>query len=453
MNVFLFRLFTILISLYAIISNDHAIDLYVILHCLICIVSSYSLFSYPDQPYSFHKVYHIFTLFFFGISPVLQYYDNILFVNEPIIQLKVRITVSSIILITTILYNLIYMSRIKSSSDLKVKKYIFKFSKLKFYNFKLSKSMGLYLLSFSLFGLFMMLYINNFNILKLLIRGSEVLDANTDVSFTSNKTIDLITNQFIRPIPLIVFIISVIYNRKRWLLNLILFLIFLITCFPPALARNATAGFYLPLLLLFVPIFQKRHVFVSMMIGGLLVIFPFLDSFRYYDPNANLKLKLNYDMFNEMHFDAYNTFCRVVGMELITFGNQLLGVLFFFVPRSIWSTKPESSGIFHAEQLNLSFDNLACTYLAEGYINFGYIGVFLFLIVIALFSAYLDKIYWKYKNQKSYFNVLYVLILAMFLFILRGDLMNGFAYTAGVLLSSIIVYRLVYRLNSINFKI
>jgi len=81
MNVFLFRLFTILMSLYVIISYDHIIDLYVLLHCLICIVSSYSLFSYADQPYSIHKVYRVFTVFFFGISPVLQYYENIRFAN------------------------------------------------------------------------------------------------------------------------------------------------------------------------------------------------------------------------------------------------------------------------------------------------------------------------------------------------------------------------------------
>jgi len=74
------------------------------------------------------------------------------------------------------------MVSIKKSLDLKVKIYIFKLSKLKFYNFKFSKSMGFYLLSLSLFGLFMMLYVNNFNILKLLIRGGEVNAANSAVT-------------------------------------------------------------------------------------------------------------------------------------------------------------------------------------------------------------------------------------------------------------------------------
>ncbi len=443
----LFRVITFLISLYAVTSDQHEIDLYVFIHILIIGINTYSLFSYEKNPYSLHKVFHVFTLFFFGVAPVLQYYGNIRFLGEPSIPNEVKITVSFIILISTGLFNLIYMLSFKYSNLSGVKSKIQKMTVLNFNKVKFSGSTNLLFIGLSLLSLITMLYINDFNFVKLFFRGGDIV-GNPINENTGNKTILLIANQFVRPICFISFIISATYNKENKTLNLFLFLIFFITCSPTSLARNATAAYYIPLLLLFIPIFQKKHVFTSAMIGGIMVIFPFLNNFRRFNLDTKLTLGLNYEMFTHFHFDAYMTFCRVVNLDLVTYGNQLLGVLFFFIPRSIWLDKPQSSGYFHAEVLNFKFKNIACTFLAEGYINFGYVGVFLFLFFIAWFSGRLDKIFWTYIKHKSYYNILYILFLGMFLFILRGDLMNGYSYTLGLLLSALFVYYLVVKKNS-----
>jgi len=446
----IYRILTFLISIVAISNNESGLDSYVILHWLIIAISSYSLFSFEDKPFSLYKMFHIFTLFFFGIAPIIQYYDQTRFLDEPMISINVKIEVSFVILITILMFNIIYYFVFKFSNISKISSKILKLTKLKNNKLKFNGRINFLLICLSLFSLFMLLYVNNFNFMKLLFKGGEFTESLVKVEKTE-KSITLITNQFIRPITFIVFVISFFYNKKSKFINLILFIIFIITCSPTGLARNTTASYYMPLLLLFVPIFKRKHAFVGMMIVALLVIFPFLNRFRNFSANSELSIGLDFDMFTDLHFDAYMTFCRVVNLELITYGNQLLGVLFFFVPRSIWLNKPQSSGFYHADILNFDFKNLAMTFWAEGYINFGYFGTFSFLIFLGWFCGRLDKVFWIQKKQNSFFNILYVLILGMLLFILRGDLMNGFSYLSGLLLASFLVYKLILKIQ--GFKI
>jgi len=444
MNSFLLRLFTLIISLYSITSSEKNIDIYVSIHIIIIAINSYSLFSYKNMPYSLFKVYHVFSLFFFGIAPVLQYHNHTRFLDEPIISQDVKLYTSLIILTSLVLYNIIYFYFfIKlNSKNIKIKKQILKLNYFTSNDKKFSSPVLMLFLFLSLISLFVILYMNNFNVLSLLFRGGEFSE-HADVE----KSITLLSEKFFRPLSLIIFIISFKYNRKRTFLNFILFFLFVLTCFPSGMARNATAAFYIPLLLLFVPVFKKKHVFVSFMLASVLVIFPFLNNFRRFNSNSKITIGLNYDMFIDLHFDAYLTFVRIINLDLITYGRQLLGVFFFFIPRSLWHSKPQSSGYLHADVLHLHFKNLACTFLAEGYINFGFIGVLLFLFFIAWFSAYLDKAYFLFKKRESFFNIIYILILGMFLFVLRGDLMNGYSFTFGIVFTSLFMYKILKKLT------
>ncbi|RXP45919.1 O-antigen polysaccharide polymerase Wzy [Lutibacter sp. HS1-25] len=441
-------LLTFILSMYVVISDVFEINGYVLIHIIIIAISSFSLFSYGNRSYSLYKIYHIFNLFFIGIAPVLQYTANSRFIGEPEIPYKYKMITSVVFLISTIVYNSLYFLvnskfSIKYLENLNVKLSVFNMKGNRF-----SLLFKVLMIFISLICFYMIFMVNNFNILSMLFRGG-IFNDKVEVE----KSLSLLIDKFFRPLSLVLFIISFMYNRKAWIVNSILFLLFLITAFPLGLGRNAAAGFYLPLLLLFVPIFKKRHFFVSTMIFGLLIVFPFLDTFRNIGENSEFKFGLNFEMFTQLHFDAYITLARVIYHDIITYGYQLLGVFLFFVPRSIWPLKPLSSGQFHANEIGLTFDNLACTYLAEGYINFGYFGVFIFIIFIAYTSAVLDKAYWSLKNKNSYFNVIYVLLLGMFLFVLRGDLMNSYAYTFGLIFTAILGYMLLLYISSIKFKI
>jgi hypothetical protein len=435
---FVLALITFVISLLVITEDVKELNVYVTIHILIIGLSSFSLFNYENRPYSLYKIFHIFNLFFFGIAPVLQYLINVRFNDQHIIPYDFKILTSLIILFCNVLFNIIYsIVNLKFSSNYLIKLHR-RLNGINTSVVRFKSELNLFLIGLSALCFFMIFQLNNYNILSMLFRGGEYVEA---IEF--EKSSMLLISKFFQPLALVLFIISLLYNRKAWGVNIVLFSFFFITDFPLALSRNAVAGFYLPLLLLFIPLFRKGHYFVSTMIFGLLIVFPFLDGFRSFSQDTNLGVGLNFDMFTQMHFDAYATFTRVICYDIFTAGNQLLGVIFFFIPRSIWASKPLSSGQFHAQVLGLDFQNLSFTYLAEGYINFGFLGVFIFLFFIAYWSALLDKTYWLNVNKNSYFNVIYILTLGMFLFILRGDLMNSYAYSCGLIFSAFLGYRVI----------
>lgn len=123
-------------------------------------------------------------------------------------------------------------------------------------------------------------------------------------------------------------------------------------------------------------------------IGGMFLIFPILDTFRFStqtaaqftDPVTSL-IRGDYDSYAQIVNTAWS-----VDQTGITWGNQLLGVLLFWVPRSSWPTKPQDTGIFLAEQRGYVFENLSAPFPAELYVNFGWIGVIIggFILGVAL---------------------------------------------------------------------
>jgi hypothetical protein len=88
-------------------------------------------------------------------------------------------------------------------------------------------------------------------------------------------------------------------------------------------------------------------------------------------------------MFNQGHFDSYQMFMRVISDDIITYGKQLLTTVLFFVPRALWPGKSVGSGHFVSGLSRLSFSNISMNFFGEGYINFGYFGIMLFILLIA----------------------------------------------------------------------
>ncbi|MFC5405024.1 hypothetical protein [Cohnella soli] len=177
----------------------------------------------------------------------------------------------------------------------------------------------------------------------------------------------------------------------------------------------------------------KPSQFIWIMFTGLLFIFPFLNMFRYgfggYEmPTA---YHLMFDQLTELHFDAFSNLAatmRFTDLHGYSYGYQMLGVLFFFVPRDIWSGKPLSSGEaigdFISGNYTLNFNNLSNPLPSEFMINFGWVGVAAGALLMALFVNRLESSVGKNRYTHA--------LIAGFLFILlRGDLMNAFAYCFG----------------------
>lgn len=404
--------------------------------------SIYNIFTREDEPYSLLKVFFLFSLFFFGIAPLLQFYNNVvIWYYRPLNEWETFRT-NSLVIIILILYRFFYdlfrKLKVKESLIVKINAYSI--------NRKIGFIRSLLLILISLISFFLVFQSNNYNILPMIIRGGDILSELLDVGEgNSSPTKWLIINNFVRPIAMMCFLYYVISPNKNKFVFTLLLILALITCFPTGMPRFAAAAMYIPLMLIVFKYARRKHVFSLIFIFGLLVVFPFLDSFRTLSDNSEIKIGLYFTMFLEGHFDSYQNFALLISNNIITYGTQLLGVLLFWMPRSIWVDKPIGSGAFAAQKLNFTYDNVSANYFAEGYINFGFMGILIFLILLAYFTARLDAFFWKKVSFKdnNYFSVLYTISLGFLFFILRGDLLSSVAYACGFISSALLVYKIL----------
>ena len=144
-------------------------------------------------------------------------------------------------------------------------------------------------------------------------------------------------------------------------------------------------------------------------------------------------------------FDAYSNLMRAVSYvdeNGITWGHQLFGSLFFWIPRQFWEEKPIGSGHMVAKFYELKLENISFPLPAEGYINFGLIGVIMFAISFGMLLNFIDSKYYLSKRDSSgairLIDVLYLFLLGMIVFITRGDMMSSFSYSIALILAVII---------------
>ena len=404
--------------------------LYRILSVLNAIIATFFMFTYRGRPYSLHKIVNLFILFFFIIANAIQFssktnvttFPDSVCANDIIDYERFQILVMFIL----ICFNLFYpiFKNLKSAVDNKKP--------------QLSSNK---LLLVAIFSLFCTLYYFRNGILLMFVRGLAENQEGVEVLNLGEGFVGfLLFDKLIRALPFACFVLAAHYKQPKKIQILLLFLM-LITLFPTALARNATAMYWMPVFFLTFKILEKENIFVLSMLFGLLVVFPFLDNFRYWTGDLT-SVGLSFDFLNEMHFDASQDFMTVMKLQKVTWGNQLLGALLFWVPRSLWASKPIGSGAFAAEQYS-DFGNISMPWFAEGYINFGYVGIFVFTFFLSWFCSYFDSKYWDNKRAFSFVAPYYFLLISSLMYILRGDLMSSMAYTLATLFDIFVVYKMV----------
>jgi hypothetical protein len=141
---------------------------------------------------------------------------------------------------------------------------------------------------------------------------------------------------------------------------------------------------------------------------------------------------INYDSWANIYSAV-----EIVKTHGLQWGHQLLGSLLFFVPSSIWTTKPLATGIFIADYLianySMWFTNLSAPLIAEGYLDFGYLGVVAYAGVIAAVAALLNALAIQNTRWMSLPLALYGSVFLMFL--LRGSLMVAMGFASAAFLS------------------
>jgi len=228
--------------------------------------------------------------------------------------------------------------------------------------------------------------------------------------------------------------------------------------------RNTLGPIYIALIYLFYPKFlNSNSKFFLFLFLSMVVMFPLMSSLTHIDatldqiienPNLLYESFLRFGTisgaFESLHYDAFSNILATleyVEINGISWGYQLLGVFLFFIPRSIWLSKPTSTGELIGEYLMnttpRNYSNLSNAVVSEGYINFGFFGVVLLAIILAYFIV--KFISWMIS--KNYFKEFISFYFALhLLFLLRGDLTNGVSYFVGPLISIYFIPKLLIRL-------
>jgi len=163
----------------------------------------------------------------------------------------------------------------------------------------------------------------------------------------------------------------------------------------PISGARFTAGTVMFALVCYLGIFRTPTL-VRLSLSGIIVaflfLFPILDAFRTVAGTADRP-----GFFDEYAGNAdYDAFWQVantlsyISVEGITWGRQALGVLFFWVPRSVWPDKPVDTGILLANFKGYSFTNLSAPLWAEIAINLGVVCTLLIMVGIGAGMVKLD---------------------------------------------------------------
>jgi hypothetical protein len=228
---------------------------------------------------------------------------------------------------------------------------------------------------------------------------------------------------------------------------LLLLLLVLITENPYTEKRNALGPLYIALLLVAFPgFFRSWARRMLLLVGGMVLIFPAITIFTHNHQQSLGDVTLAQvsdrlmDHYFSINYDSWAniyTAIEIAGAHGVQWGHQLLGSLLFFVPSGIWSGKPLATGIYLANYLSVNysmwFTNLSAPLIAEGYLDFGFVGVILYAGVAAFVVTLLNKVALRGSRWVSFPLAVYGAVLLMI--VLRGSLMIALGFASAALLA------------------
>jgi hypothetical protein len=132
---------------------------------------------------------------------------------------------------------------------------------------------------------------------------------------------------------------------------------------------------------------------------------------------------------------------NLVDNDFFPYFQQILGPLLFFVPRSIWDSKPRDTGVEIANQLGLSFQNLSAPWLLEAYSNAQLAGLIITSIFLGFYLSKYDL--GSLHNLRSW--LLGSILIGVLFIVLRGSLLQA---SGRVVFSFLLVYYITHRFKT-----
>jgi hypothetical protein len=275
--------------------------------------------------------------------------------------------------------------------------------------------------------------------------------------------VSLIVNRFLLFLPcatLLILLNETVRSGRKLLFSrvcvlLLLFVLVLITENTYTEKRNALGPIYIALLLVMLQkYFAAGSRRLLLLVAGMVVIFPAISLFTHNKSQTISSVSLQQfadqitDHYFSINYDSWAnvyTAVEIVKVHGMQWGHQLLGALLFFVPSSIWSAKPQATGIFLADYLirnySMWFTNLSAPLVAEGYLDFGPGGVVAYAAATAWFVVLLNKVAERGAKWIALPIAIYTSVFLMI--VLRGSLMIALGFATAALLSFLFAYALL----------
>ena len=188
---------------------------------------------------------------------------------------------------------------------------------------------------------------------------------------------------------------------------------------------------------------RRTRWWMVLLTVALVVVFPYSDVFRTASGGSNqsaltdnLTLNGDYDAFAQL----VNT-VAYVDREGVTHGRQALGVVLFWVPRSVWADKPTDTGILLAEYNQYDFTNLSSPIWAEMYINGGWLVVIGGSLLLGFGLGVAGARTADHDRDNSVAAIALGLVSFYLLIVLRGSLLQSMAHLSVLVLCTVVLRR------------
>lgn len=254
---------------------------------------------------------------------------------------------------------------------------------------------------------------------------------------------------------------SVKYRQRNKLLLFVAIPIFIYLNYPPTLPRTYLIGPLISITAIFVN-YYKTSIKLSLFTLAFPLVYLVLPAIKSLGAGGSLSsikdaisIEKIYTYVFRVDFDIY--LWTVESLEYISsgaeyrWGHNFLGVLFFFVPRSLWPTKPENTGSLVSSHLGYIYNNVSSPLWAEAYVSLGVLGVIFVMLLFGIIISTLESRARSYAaGQIVIDNYSYIVLMAFVIIIIRGALNSVAPSFGSAFLALFAVYmfgkkRLVWR--------
>lgn len=413
-------------------------DLIIICGFIIIGIQSLYKIIIDKRVISLNKFFWHFQLIFMSITPLCQYISGYYPWGVYIDDIDIEISILWVI-IWNIIYSYSYTQKVNIKNNI-ISVYM---SKYLTSNRKTSKQFMFFIMLSSVACFFILVQLIGFQ--NLFFRNENVLDL-------SDSTINFLIRKVLTAFPAMACSIFLLQKEKNNYICLFTFILFIITLFSNF--PTSTTRYWMGTILigLFIIKYIKKSYSRSMdfiIITGILVIFPIMYIFKVKnitDLTITEYISGNtVNSFNTIDFDAFTMIARSVRYVReygITWGEQLINVILFFVPRSLWVDKPITTNVLITSSQNQVFTNLSCPLPAEGYVNFAIVGLITYSYLYGKINKYIDDLYWKnntINNSMNVINTIYPFLCVITIYINRGPLQPSFIQTLALMMPLIII--------------